>query len=72
MGLELGFKDPFVASAYADDMSLLLKNEQDLQEVVGALQIYQRASSAKVNLGRVERFCVGLEGNQRSHSCQGV
>ena len=47
MGLELGFKDPFDVSAYADDMSLLLKNEQDLQEVVGALQIYQRASSAK-------------------------
>lgn len=74
VGLELGFKDPIMVSAYADDVSVVVKNEQDLQAVVGTLQTYQRASSVKVNWGRQSPcwVCVGSGGSQRSHSCQRV
>ena len=51
MGLELGFKATIVVSAFADDVSALVKNNKDLQAVMHALHVYQRASSAKVNWG---------------------
>lgn len=60
VGLELGFKDPIVVSSYADDLSVVVKNEQDLQAVVGTLQIYQRASSAKVNWGKSGTLLCGV------------
>lgn len=34
VGLELGFKAPIVVSTYADDVSVLVKNDQDLQAVM--------------------------------------
>ena len=51
VGLELGLKASIVVSAYADDVSVLVKNDQDMQAVMHALHVYQRASSAKVNWG---------------------
>lgn len=60
VGLELGFKDPIMVSAYADDVSVMVKNEKDLQAVVGTLQTYQRASSAKVNWGKSEALLCGV------------
>ena len=48
MGVELGFKAPILVSAYEDDMSVLVKNDQNLQAAMHALYVYQRASSTKV------------------------
>ena len=38
-------------SAYADDVSVMVRDGQDMQELETSLKVYEGASSAKVNWG---------------------
>lgn len=68
VGLELGFKAPIVVSAYADDVSVLVKNNQNLQAVMHALHVHQRALSSKVNWGKSGVLLCGDGSSRVSHS----
>ena len=54
------FKTPrTVLSAYADDITVFVKNTQDVKVLSGALYVYEKASTAKVNWDKSEALWVG-------------
>jgi len=46
-------------SAYADNVTLFVNNEKDINALVNALNVYEKASSAKVNWDKSEAFWAG-------------
>ncbi len=47
--------DPsLVMSAYVDDINVFVRDERDVALLVDSLELFQRASSAKVNWGKSE------------------
>ncbi len=50
---------PLVVSAYADDINIFVKNENDIHTITKALKCYEKASSSKVNWDKSEALKVG-------------
>lgn len=48
-----------VLSAYADDITVFVNNVQDVNDLSDALNVYEKASSAKVNWDKSEALWVG-------------
>ncbi len=46
-------------SAYADDVTVFVNHEKDIKALVNALNVYEKASSAKVNWDKSEAFWAG-------------
>lgn len=46
-------------SAYADDVSIFIIGQEDIQILCESLDVYEKASSAKVNWGKSNGFIVG-------------
>ena len=57
-------RPPLVVSAYADDVSVLIRSQRDVEHLVGVLSLFQRASSAWVNCGKSETVLVGQWANR--------
>lgn len=57
--VELGLNNPIVASAYANDVSVLVRDRQDIQALESSLQAYEIASSDRVNWGKSEAMLCG-------------
>lgn len=53
------FDSPLVVSAYADDINVFIKNDDDVFIIVKALKCYEKASSSKVNWDKSEALQVG-------------
>ncbi|KAI4902093.1 hypothetical protein NFI96_000916 [Prochilodus magdalenae] len=49
-------------SAYADDVTVLVTAQEDVEVLESSLEVYEKASSAKVNWGKSEGFSNGLLG----------
>ncbi len=63
-GLEvntLNGKHSFKLSAYADDVTVLIKNNSDVQCIKNALECYGKASSAKVNWQKSDALWCGRD-----------
>lgn len=54
-----GFGEGLVVSAYADDINVLVRDQRDVELLGSSLDLYERASSAKVNLEKSEALRVG-------------
>lgn len=55
-----GWKErPIKVSAYADDISVFIKNENDIRVLKESLDLYEKASSARVNWSKSEGFIIG-------------
>lgn len=52
-------------SAYADDITVIVRNAHDVQVLKEALKIYEGASSAKLNWQKTEALWYGSEGNSQ-------
>ena len=52
-------RPPLVLSAYADDISVLIRNQGDVDNLTESLTLYQKASSAKVNWDKSEALLIG-------------
>ncbi|KAJ3598771.1 hypothetical protein NHX12_000058 [Muraenolepis orangiensis] len=50
---------PVVVSAYADDVSVFIQGQRDIQELQDSLALYRKAASAKVNWEKSEAVLVG-------------
>lgn len=50
---------PVVVSAYADDVSVFVQGQRDIQELQDSLALYRKAASAKVNWEKSEAVLVG-------------
>ncbi len=50
-------------SAYADDITVMVRNSYDIQGLKEALKIYEGASSAKLNWEKTEALWCGSEGS---------
>ena len=46
-------------SAYADDVTVLVTAQEDVEVLESSLEVYEKASSAKVNWGKCEGFLMG-------------
>lgn len=46
-------------SAYADDLTVIIKDKEDIQRVLSCIQCYEKASSAKINWGKSEALWCG-------------
>ncbi|KAI4900412.1 hypothetical protein NFI96_009713, partial [Prochilodus magdalenae] len=46
-------------SAYADDVTVLVTAQEDVEVLESSLEVYEKASSAKVNWGKSEGFLMG-------------
>lgn len=46
-------------SAYADDVTVFIAGQEDIQTLCKSLAVYDRASSAKINWAKSEGFIVG-------------
>ena len=57
--LELVQSPPVVVSAYADDTSVFVKDQGDIQALTENLTLYAKASSARVNWGKIGACLVG-------------
>ncbi|KAJ3583936.1 hypothetical protein NHX12_015433 [Muraenolepis orangiensis] len=53
---------PVVVSAYADDVSVFIQGQRDIQELQDSLALYRKAASAKVNWEKSEAVLVGQWG----------
>ena len=49
-------------SAYADDVSVMVRDGQDMQALENSLKVYEGASSAKVNWGKSKALMWGMWG----------
>uniref|UniRef100_A0A8D3BRM1 Reverse transcriptase domain-containing protein n=1 Tax=Scophthalmus maximus TaxID=52904 RepID=A0A8D3BRM1_SCOMX len=68
----LGLDQDFPAlSVYADDVNILVSNQQDVQNVQDTLSLYERASSARVNWAKSEALWVGQGRDQVMPSLPG-
>jgi hypothetical protein len=47
----MGVLTGIAVSAYADDVSLMVRDGQDMEALETSLKVYEGASSAKVNWG---------------------
>ena len=57
---------PLVVSAYADDINIFIKDQKDVQKVIQSLDLYEKASCAKVNWAKCKALQVGQwEGDRR-------
>ena len=50
---------PITVSAYADDVTIFIKTQEDIQNLTSSLELYEKAASAKVNWGKSEALLVG-------------
>lgn len=50
---------PVIVSAYADDVNVFLKDEKDISMLKQGLQLFEDASSAKVNWTKTEACLIG-------------
>jgi len=57
-----GKNRPITLSAYADDITVLIKCDKDVMNLTNALHIYEKASSAKLNWEKSEGYVGGLAG----------
>lgn len=55
-----------MVSAYADDINVFIRNQKDVDKFSDVLDLYQRASSAKVNWENSKALQVGKWGSQES------
>jgi len=55
--------DTIKLSAYADDITLMVRNSHDVQVIKEALKMYEGASSAKLNWQKTEALWCGCERN---------
>lgn len=55
----MDFKCPIKLSAYADDVTALIRNQNDVECVKMALECYRNASSAKVNWQKSDALWCG-------------
>ena len=53
-------------TAYADDVEFFITQNQDFNELIKWLNIYERASNAKINLGKSEGLWVGRWRNRNN------
>ncbi len=54
-----------VLSAYADDVTVFINGQDDVINLTKSIEVYERASTAKVNWGKCEGYAVGQWINQR-------
>lgn len=54
-----GFNTRFILSAYADDIIVFIKNQQDVLKLGQVVDTFQKISSAKVNWAKSEALAVG-------------
>ena len=52
-------RPPLVLSAYADDISVIIRNQGEVDNLTESLTLYQKASSAKVNRDKSEALLIG-------------
>ena len=50
---------PLTVTAYADDVNIFIKDQEDVQVLVDSLALYEKASSATVNWAKCEALRVG-------------
>lgn len=50
---------PVSLTAYADDVTVFLKSQEDMQALSQCIQAYQEASSARINWGKCSSFLLG-------------
>lgn len=55
----MGHSSSVVVSAYADDVNIFISNQDDVNELSESLNMYEKASSAKVNWDISEALLVG-------------
>ncbi|KAF7665106.1 hypothetical protein LDENG_00155080, partial [Lucifuga dentata] len=61
-----GLSNPVYLSAYADDLNIFIRNEEDVRAMEFCLRVYQKASSARVNWEKSEALlCVDWSGFHR-------
>ncbi|KAL0152962.1 hypothetical protein M9458_051715, partial [Cirrhinus mrigala] len=46
-------------SAYADDVTVIIRSNEDVHNLEAALEIYQKASSARVNWNKTTSLLLG-------------
>lgn len=55
-----GFENRLIkVSAYADDITVFIKNKSDVEALKESLNVYEKASSARVNWNKSEGFIMG-------------
>lgn len=54
-----------VLSAYADDITVFLNGQEDVNNLSKSIEVYEKASTAKVNWSKSEGYAVGQWINQR-------
>uniref|UniRef100_A0A4W6F6F5 Reverse transcriptase domain-containing protein n=1 Tax=Lates calcarifer TaxID=8187 RepID=A0A4W6F6F5_LATCA len=54
-----GFERSLILSAYADDINIFVSNQEDVQCLQGALSLYEKATSARVNWAKSEALLLG-------------
>lgn len=59
VGLEMENKCCVVLSAYADDVTVFIKQQKDVEVLIQNLSLFERASSAKVNWAKCEGYVLG-------------
>lgn len=59
VGLEMENKCCVVLSAYADDVTVFIKQQKDVEVLIQNLSLFERASSVKVNWAKCEGYVLG-------------
>lgn len=60
----MGVVTGIAVSAYADDVSVMVRDGQDMQALETSLKVYEGASSAKVNWGKSKALLCGAWGDR--------
>ncbi|KAJ4942587.1 hypothetical protein JOQ06_012441, partial [Pogonophryne albipinna] len=62
---EMSHSPPVVVSAYADDIDIIIQGHTDVQELKESLALYEKASSARVNWGKIPSLPGGIRWGRR-------
>lgn len=46
-------------SAYADDVTVVIRSDEDVKKMIASLNIYQRVSSSRINWNKCSSFLLG-------------
>lgn len=56
-------KESIILSAYADDITVIVQQQEDILNLKGSLKVYERASSASLNWDKTEAVWYGSTEN---------
>ena len=64
-GTRVGLAPKITAMAYADDVTVVIKNQMEMDVLTNHLNLYELASGAKLNHDKTEGVWIGVESNKR-------